>query len=245
MDNLKWCFKQNKGIKLVAPNLEIAKLYLKDAKRDSGLIDPKEPKWNIIKEYHVCYNALYSLLVKCGIKCEIHDCSLELMKLFEFDINEIEYIKELKEDIEKLGVVLGREKKARLVVEDIDRRLKKVSKNIRSIRPKVFIALSNDPLVTVSSFTGDLIELAGGENIARDMTEDKGIFNIEALIDRDPDIIIESGFREDMYLPGIVHAVKNKRIYKDLPADILLRPGPRAIDAVELLNRIFYENKSQ
>ena len=36
-------------------------------------------------EYYVCYNALYSLLVKCGIKCEIHDCNFKLMFLFDFD----------------------------------------------------------------------------------------------------------------------------------------------------------------
>ncbi|MEN7982481.1 MAG: hypothetical protein ABFQ65_03460 [Nanoarchaeota archaeon] len=84
MDDLKWCSKQGKGIRLIEPNLDIAKSYLKDARRDFSLIDKKEPKWNIIKEYYVCYNALYSLLVKCGIKCEIHDCTLKMMDLFGF-----------------------------------------------------------------------------------------------------------------------------------------------------------------
>ena len=111
MDNLKWCFKQNKGIKLVAPNLEIAKLYLKDAKRDSGLIDPKEPKWNIIKEYHVCYNALYSLLVKCGIKCEIHDCTINMMFLFDFDKKLQNTLIDLKKERINVQSYLGNSKK--------------------------------------------------------------------------------------------------------------------------------------
>ena len=85
MVNLRWCFKQNKGIRLIEPSLEIAKKYLLDAKIDLGLVDKKEPKWNIIKEYYVCYNALYSLLVKCGVKCEIHDCTLNLMDVFNFE----------------------------------------------------------------------------------------------------------------------------------------------------------------
>lgn len=85
MVNLNWCFKQNKGIKLIEPNLAVAKKYLQDAKNDLKLVNSKELKWNIIKEYYVCYNSFYSLLVKCGIKCEIHDCTIELMDLFEFD----------------------------------------------------------------------------------------------------------------------------------------------------------------
>lgn len=36
--------------------------------------------------------------MKCGIRCEIHDCSLELMELFDFDASEISYIKKLKGD---------------------------------------------------------------------------------------------------------------------------------------------------
>lgn len=82
MGNLNWCKKQKNGVKLVEPNLNIAKSYLDEAKRDFGLIDVNEVKWNVIKEYYVCYNAFYSLLVKSGIKCEIHDCSLKLMGLF-------------------------------------------------------------------------------------------------------------------------------------------------------------------
>ena len=111
MDNLKWCSKQGKGIKLIEPSLEIAKGYLKDARRDFSLIDKKEPKWNIIKEYYVCYNSFYSLLVKCGIKCEIHDCTLKMMDLFGFDKKIQNNLIDLKK--ERIGVqyYLGDSKK--------------------------------------------------------------------------------------------------------------------------------------
>ena len=36
--------------------------------------------------------------MKCGIKCEIHDCSLDLMELFDFDSENIEFLKKLKGD---------------------------------------------------------------------------------------------------------------------------------------------------
>ena len=102
MDNLTWCFNQNKGIKLVGPNIEIAKNYLNDAKRDFRLVNRNEPKWNIIKEYYVCYNSFYSLLMKCGIKCEIHDCTWKLMDLFDFSKEFQNKITDLKK--ERIGV---------------------------------------------------------------------------------------------------------------------------------------------
>jgi len=96
VNDLSWCFSQSKGIKIVEPNSNVAEDYLSEAKRDFSLIDKSEPKWSIIKEYYVCYNSFYSLLVKCGIKCEIHDCTLKLLNLFGFSddvINKLFYLK--------------------------------------------------------------------------------------------------------------------------------------------------------
>ena len=35
--------------------------------------------------------------MKCGIKCEIHDCTIELINLFEFEDIEKDFIKSLKD----------------------------------------------------------------------------------------------------------------------------------------------------
>jgi len=109
--NLSWCFKQKRGIKLIESNLGIAREYLADSRRDLQLVDKNEPKWNIIKEYYVCYNAFYSLLVKCGVKCEIHDCTIKLMEFFEFEKIVQEKLNDLKS--ERIGVqyYLGNSKK--------------------------------------------------------------------------------------------------------------------------------------
>ncbi len=143
--------------------------------------------------------------------------------------------------VKMLGDVFGRKKEADLVVSDIKRRLKAVSGKIGSNRPKVFVQLFNDPLITVSSFIGDVIELAGGDNIAWDVKKDSGIFSYEILIDRDPDVVIIAGFSEEDNLPDSISAKKNNRVYGDLDLDMLLRPGPRVIDSIEELNRMFYE----
>ncbi|NOQ56162.1 MAG: hypothetical protein GQ477_05155 [Nanohaloarchaea archaeon] len=55
-------------------------------------------KWKVITAYYACYNASYSILMRCGIKSEIHECTIELMNLFDFDEHDIDYISKLKQD---------------------------------------------------------------------------------------------------------------------------------------------------
>ena len=111
MDSLKWCFEQNKGIRIIEPNEDVARKYLADAKRDFTLVNRDEPKWNIIKEYYVCYNAFYALLMKCGIKCEIHDCTLKLMNLFGFDETMQNKLIDIKRERINVQYYLGESKK--------------------------------------------------------------------------------------------------------------------------------------
>ena len=97
-DKINWCFKQKKGISLIELKHHLSESYMKEADETLENVFSTKGKWKVITAYYSCYNALYSLFMKCGIKCEIHDCSLELMSLFGFDDFEIEYLKTLKQD---------------------------------------------------------------------------------------------------------------------------------------------------
>ncbi len=150
-------------------------------------------------------------------------------------------IEDLYNDIRKLGIVFNKERNAENIIRDMQFRIKNVSQVRRGATPKVFVQLFDDPLVTVSSFISDIIRLAGGENIASDIKDDAGIFSYEALIDRNPDIILVVGFSGNANNSNSISAVKNKKIYKNLNPDLILRPGPRAAETIEMLNKIFYE----
>ena len=97
-DKINWCLKQAKGIKLIELKPHLSESYIKEADETLENVFSAKGKWRLITAYYACYNAFYALLMKCGIKCEIHDCSLELIELFDFDINEIKYLKKLKGD---------------------------------------------------------------------------------------------------------------------------------------------------
>lgn len=93
--NIDWCLNK---IKLIKPNDYISEEYLKQAFEDFDMVKKVNNKWRIITAYYSCYNSVYSILMKVGIKCEIHDCTIALMKILGFENKEIEFLKNLKSE---------------------------------------------------------------------------------------------------------------------------------------------------
>lgn len=84
--NLNWCKKQEKGISLVEPNANLSEDYIKSAQETLLLLKDvynKSNMWAATMKYYCEYFAVYSLLIRIGIKCEIHDCTIKLVELFE------------------------------------------------------------------------------------------------------------------------------------------------------------------
>ena len=98
MVSLSWCRRQKRGVSLMGGKPHLSEAYLKDAYDSLKVCLSSEGKWKVITGYYACYNALYSILMKCGIKSEIHECTIKLMKLFGFSEKEIEFLEKLKRD---------------------------------------------------------------------------------------------------------------------------------------------------
>ena len=97
MDEIKWCLKQKNGLELVEPNEELTKAYVKKAEDSlravAKLKDNKD--WEISSSYYTMYFSLYAILMKIGVKCEIHSCTISFMKRFlnkYFTLEEIELV---------------------------------------------------------------------------------------------------------------------------------------------------------
>ena len=83
MDQIKWCLNQKKGIELIEPNDNLREAYL--IKADEALETLRTSKikdWQLTTAYYAIYHSLYSLLMKIGVKCEIHSCTIEFAKRF-------------------------------------------------------------------------------------------------------------------------------------------------------------------
>jgi len=85
MVSINWCYKQKDGIKLIEPNNNLVKGYIEKAEDALGVMGNEKDKsltWAISSCYYSMYYSLYAIMMKIGIKCEIHSCSLEFMKIY-------------------------------------------------------------------------------------------------------------------------------------------------------------------
>lgn len=83
MVSIKWCLKAKNGLELVEPNSNLSKAYIKKAEDSLKSIEINTIKeWKITTAYYSIYFSLYAILMKIGIKCEIHSCTIEFAKRF-------------------------------------------------------------------------------------------------------------------------------------------------------------------
>ena len=112
-------------------------------------------------------------------------------------------------------------------------------------RPRVFVEISENPLCTAGrgSFLDELIEQAGGQNVAHDLRTPWPTISPETVVALDPQIIVVAHPVKDdarSFLSGRVgwnriSAVRSNQVIAGFDLDLLLRPGPRLVDGLELL----------
>ncbi len=173
--------------------------------------------------------------------------------VFLDDINtKITTIDEVFDSIKELGRITGNRKQAQALINDLRARVRAVVKELRGVDdgPTVYHELDATGgffSISPDSFVGDLYRTLKAENI---VGEDEGPFPAltqEAIIERDPEVIVlaDAAFGETPEVvsarPGwdTIDAVINGRVYAIDP-NIVSRPGPRIVDALEELARLFY-----
>lgn len=83
---LKWCCKQKSGLKIDNPNENLAREYLQSAEETLSILHDIRGKSNIwlaTTKYYCEYFSVYALLQRIEVKCEIHDCTIEIARLLE------------------------------------------------------------------------------------------------------------------------------------------------------------------
>ena len=130
-------------------------------------------------------------------------------------------------------------------------RLNVVKARIQSLtRPRVLYVLNSDPLQTAGpgSFIHQLIEMAGGANIAGEASSAYPRLALEEVLARDPEILIfPVGTSEGIPVEeqrqwrrwSNLSAVKESR-FVSVPSALLDRPGPRLVDGLELLTQAIH-----
>ncbi len=108
MNKISWCKKQKKDIKIIEPNDNLSQEYYENAEESfrvlRSITKTKSKIWLATTKYYIEYFAVYSILMKLGIKCEMHDYTIALTKFLE------------EEEIIRLGTakILEKDKELRI-----------------------------------------------------------------------------------------------------------------------------------
>ena len=117
-------------------------------------------------------------------------------------------------------------------------------------RPTIFWEVWNEPLMTAgpNTFISMVLTAAGARNVFADLTEDWPVISFEAIVARNPDWIMASETHAAAVTPEILAkrpgwsslgAVKNRKIAL-FDGDIVSRPGPRFVEALEFVAATLY-----
>jgi iron complex transport system substrate-binding protein len=150
-----------------------------------------------------------------------------------------------------LGRVVNREKEASRVIQEMNLRSQRVVERTKGLpRPRVFLQIGEAPIVTVGkgSFADDILQLAGGENIASTEKEMYPRLGIEEVLKKAPEVILISSMNpkgdyekvlQEWSRWKMIPAVKNGRIHL-INSDLIDRPSPRIIESLEVIARLLH-----
>lgn len=166
-------------------------------------------------------------------------------------------IAEIKKQTAVLGELLGKEDKAKELQADIDKKVTKIKeqqkeKNVRALL--VLGAPGSNYAALPSSLSGDVLEVAGGDNVAKDFRGVENFpqyasMNVEKIVAADPEVIFlmihggdeketEAAFKKEMKQNDAwnsTSAVKNNHIVV-LPAELFgTNPGMKIDEALDYM----------
>lgn len=150
-----------------------------------------------------------------------------------------------------IGRVCGRAEQAETAAAEIERRVSQTVARVAGLkRPIVFLQINVTPVMTVNrnTFHHDLIQLAGGENMAGREPVTYPRIGIEAVVKGAPEVIIISCMerggrferaRQEWLQWTAIPAARSGRVHL-IDSDLLDRPSPRMVQGLEIMARMIH-----
>ncbi|MBU5437855.1 cobalamin-binding protein [Tissierella sp. MSJ-40] len=161
-----------------------------------------------------------------------------------------ESIDQVIDTIKKIGEITEKTEEAKEITDKMIEKRDSIAEKVKDKdKVKVFYEIWHDPLMAAGpgSFMDELMTIAGGDNIAKDAEGQYPQFDIEQLIERNPEVYLTSKDSEEKTVESIkarpgyedITAIKEGNIYI-LDPNIVSRPGPRIVEALELVAKAIH-----
>jgi len=157
--------------------------------------------------------------------------------------------------IATLGRLVGREASAAELIDGIEAELAAVAGRAAGApRRRALVVVGREPLYVAGpgSFLDELLNLAGGENVAADAGAPWAQVSLEAMLARRPEVIVDSADNRSGAPRGalagswarwpFVPAVRDGRVYHLDPVRLTI-PGPRLGEVAARLGRLLHPER--
>jgi iron complex transport system substrate-binding protein len=175
---------------------------------------------------------------------------LEQLKIPVF-VLEAKTLDDVSLHVQTLGRIVDRSTEANAVADAIRKRMAEIQRKTEAASPKrVLYVLNSQPLITVGpgSFIHQMIEIAGGINVATQAAVPYPRLSMETVLKEDPEVLVfpvgdvESVPRSEQQQWQrwtSLSAVKHHRFH-EVSSNLLNRPGPRIVEGLEQLARAIH-----
>ena len=123
-------------------------------------------------------------------------------------------------------------------------------------KPRIYFEEWDDPIISGIAWVSELIELAGGEDIFKNLSQnslakDRIISEPNTIVNHQPDIILVSWCGKKLKKDKIrsregwdkINAIKNDYLF-EIKSEIILQPGQASLfDGLDILHNIFLKFK--
>lgn len=167
-------------------------------------------------------------------------------------VTEAESFEAIYKSIEIIGRITETDTKAEEIVAGMKNKIAEIQEKTKDKKkPTVFYVVWTDPLTTAGSktFINDVIKVAGGLNVA-EKVEGWANYSTEQLIKDNPEMLVaalhstDKGMnKEDLSKNQIfskLECVKQGKVYVMADDNVISRPGPRIVQAIEDMEKAFY-----
>lgn len=178
-----------------------------------------------------------------GVRDQLENAGLTVVTIYTEDSFDGTY-----KDIETIGKILGKVKEAEKVVADMKSKVESIKERVAKAKtePSVYFVVGfgagGEFTATGDTFIHEMIEMAGGKNIAYDGVQ--WSFSLEKIVERKPGLVIYSSVLDE-------NELINSNGFKDLDsirkgdvfsieANLIERTGPRLADGLEELVKLIH-----
>ena len=166
-------------------------------------------------------------------------------------------LQEIINSVVELGKILGKETKAKEIIDSLEKRIQNVKKLQNNKKPRVLAIEWIEPFFTAGHWIPEMIQIAGGINMISKTGEHSRRLDFKEVAESDPEIIImmPCGFDTKRTISeynnilkenkkwNSLKAVKNNQIFAVDANSFFSKPSIRTIEGLEILAKIIQPDK--